>query len=137
MRYESLFFSVRVHAGIETAAASAASTTKPASQSSGCCLVGSCCPTAPSGLGQKALRVYRRRWAIETVFHVWALDRSRPRPQTIHAHVIQFSCHVLANTLGACAAFMIKFGSRNTDHGADVTFVSVTQVLVEIACDPG
>lgn len=66
----------------------------------------------------------------------WEPSRS-PRSQTMQAHVIQFSCHVLANTLGVCTTFLIELGQWDAGHGSDITFVSVTQVLVEIACDPG
>lgn len=71
------------------------------------------------------------------MFHVWALDRGRPRPQTIQAHVIQFSLHVLANTIGACTRFAIEHGDSNPGPGTTTTFVSIVQVLVEVAIEPG
>lgn len=58
------------------------------------------------GTGVTTMRFYGRRWLIETMFHKWALDRNKPRPKTIHAHVVQFAAFALFKTLSEFAGFV-------------------------------
>lgn len=53
----------------------------------------------PAGLGGLALRLYRRRWRIETLFHLWALDQNKPRPKNINSHAIHYAAFVVSRSL--------------------------------------
>lgn len=46
-----------------------------------------------------ARRLYAARWRIETAFHLWALDRPKPRSKTITSHAFNFTAFVMRMTL--------------------------------------
>jgi IS4 transposase len=52
----------------------------------------------PAGLGARAMALYRQRWNVESLFYVWSQDRAKPRPKTIHAHVVQSAAFILLKT---------------------------------------
>lgn len=90
---------------------------------------------SPAGWGKAALRLYRHRWGIESsVFHRWAIDKARPRPKRINAHVVQFLAHVLVKTLATLVFEIIQsLGPPETANWNRVTASYCARLMVEHA----
>ncbi len=86
-----------------------------------------------AGLGPLALRLYRRRWNIGSMFHQWALDRSRPRSKTMHAHIVLFCAFFLFRSLAAFAKilFVISWTGPKTSAFRNISTIELGRLIID------
>jgi len=92
----------------------------------------------PKGYGVRAMRLYRGRWAIETLFHVWSLDRPKPRAKRIYSRVIHFAAlaYLKTLTLRAYVERIVTWPGKKTSTFWQVTTIEIARWILRPPPDP-